>query len=379
MELQDLRTRLDDIDRQLLSLFLERMNVAREVARLKLQDDSPIFRPGREREILLRAVENAGEMGSYARILFATLLDLSRTYQARLTGRHKSGLSNKIRAARADTPQVFPDHGVVACQGVDGAYSQIACDRLFTTAKILYFKTFEGVFNAVEQGLCEFGVLPIENSTAGSVSAVYDLMKNYDFHIARSIKLQINHSLLAKPGVKLEDIREVYSHEQAIGQCPAFLKEHPQIKVTMCENTAVAAGMVANSERTDVASLSSPACAGIYGLQTLADNVQNSGNNYTRFICITKAMRICPGANKISLMLTTPHTPGALYAVISKFSALGVNLTKLESRPIPGSDFDFLFYFDMEASVYSEDIAALLDELASGPELFVFLGNYMEV
>jgi chorismate mutase/prephenate dehydratase len=378
MELQDLREKLDKIDQQLLSLFLARMDVAGEVAQLKKQEGSPIYRPDREREILLRAVENSGELGSYSRILFSTLLDLSRAYQSRLTGKDTNGLSEKIRAARQNTPQVFPNHGVVACQGVDGAYSQIACDRLFSTAKILYFKTFEGVFNAVEQGLCEFGILPIENSTAGSVSAVYDLMKNYDFHIVRSVKLQINHSLLAKPGAKLEDIREVYSHEQAIGQCSEFLKDNPQIKVTVCENTAVAASMVAQSARTDVASLSSPACAGIYGLGALIEKVQNNDNNHTRFICIAKDMRIYPGSNKISLMLATPHTPGALYAVISKFSALGVNLTKLESRPIPGSDFDFLFYFDMEASAYSEDIVALLGELASGPELFVFLGNYME-
>jgi chorismate mutase/prephenate dehydratase len=242
----------------------------------------------------------------------------------------------------------------------------------------MYFKTFDSVFAAVEQGLCDYGVLPIENSTYGTVNAVYDLMKNYNFYIIKSFKLHVNHVLLAKPGVKFGDIKEIYSHEQAIGQCSEFLKNIKTIKINICENTAAAAKMTAESDRSDIASISSPNCAQLYGLGVLRDNISDSANNYTRFICISKKLLIFPGADKISIMLTVQHKPGTLYSLISRFAVLGVNLTKLESRPIPGSDFNFMFYFDMDASTYTPSIMALLDELSESPETFVFLGSYSE-
>ncbi len=242
----------------------------------------------------------------------------------------------------------------------------------------MYFNSFEGVFNAVEKGLCQYGILPIENSSYGSVGTVYDLMRNYNFHIVKSIRLRINHSLLAKPGTKLKDVKEIFSHEQAIGQCGEFLKTLKDVKITICENTARAAKMVAESERDDVAAICSRDCMELYGLESLNNNIQVSDNNYTRFICISKNLEIYPGANKISLMLTLPHRPSSLYHMIAKFAALGVNLTKLESRPVPGSDFEFMFYFDMEASVYSPELVNLLGQLENQPELFVFLGSYSE-
>ena len=203
----------------------------------------------------------------------------------------------------AETPNLFPKHSLVACQGVEGAYSQQACDKFFPAANILYFRTFEGVFQAVEQGLCPYGVLPIENSTHGTVDEVYDLMQRYACYIVRSIKLKIDHVLLTPPGVSLEDVREVFSHEQAIGQCSEFLKAHPNIKVTVCENTAAAAKMVAASGRKDCASISSRCCASLYGLHAAAENIQNSDGNYTRFLCISRKLEIYPGANRISLMM----------------------------------------------------------------------------
>jgi len=169
------------------------------------------------------------------------------------------------------------------------------------------------------------------------------------------------------------------SHEQAIGQCSEFLREHKDIKITVCENTAMAAQMVANSDRTDLAAISSKNCADLYGLTVLNSSIQNSEINYTRFICISKELEIYPGADKISLMLTLPHCPGSLYTTIAKFAALGLNLTKLESRPIPGKDFEFMFYFDFEASIYSEEVIRLLCDLEAGPDQFEFLGSYSEI
>ena len=243
----------------------------------------------------------------------------------------------------------------------------------------MYFNSFEGVFNAVEKGLCQYGILPIENSSYGSVGAVYDLMQNYNFHIAKGIRLRISHNLMAKPGTTLSDVKEIFSHEQALGQCGDFLKELKDVKVTVVENTAIAAKMVAESDRDDVAAICSKECADLYGLDVLKKQIQLSDNNYTRFICISKKMEIYPGSNKISLILSLPHTPRSLYLAISKFAALGINLTKLESRPIPGSDFEFMFYFDLDASVYSPELINLLSEMESQPETFVFLGCYTEV
>lgn len=378
MDLNDYREKIDAIDDQLIGLFNERMQLAAEIARYKEEHHIGTMVKSRERSILSRISQQADPgLDSYARILFSTIFDLSRAYQNRLRT-HDSALAKKIETALANTPQLFPTKGLVACQGIEGAYSQHACDKLFSFANILYFKTFEGVFQAVEQGLCEYGILPIENSSYGSVNAVYDLMRHFNFHIVRSLKLKIDHALLTKGKKTLSDIREIYSHEQAIGQCSRFLKQHPEIKITVCENTAVAAKMVADSERQDIAAISSQDCAELYGLSVLSDQIQNSDSNFTRFICISKELQIFPGSNKISLMLSLPHRPGALYAFISKITALGLNVSKLESRPIPGKDFEFLFYFDIDASVLSPEVIQFLSELSEQPELFMFLGNYSE-
>ena len=235
------------------------------------------------------------------------------------------------------------------------------------------------MFSAIEKGLCQYGVIPVENSTAGSVNAVYDLMMRHDFRIVRSLRLKVDHNLLANPGAKLSDIREICSHEQAIAQCSAFLQEHPEITVVRCENTAAAAKRVAQSGRKDVAALSSRSCAELYGLTCLASNIQDQGNNFTRFICISKNLEIYPGADRTSLMMVLPHRPGSLYKVLSRFYALGINLNQLESRPMPERNFEFMFYFDLETSVYTPQFQQLMAELPSLCEEFSYLGSYSEV
>jgi len=203
-------------------------------------------------------------------------------------------------------------------------------------------------------------------------------MAKYNFSIIRSVKLKTNHTLLANPGVKLEDVREIISHEQAINQCSVFLRSLKDVKITYCENTAVAAKIVRESNRKDIAAISSRACAELYGLNILSDSIQTSENNYTRFICISRKTEIYPGANRTSLMMVLPHKPGSLYRVMSKFSALGINLTKLESRPIPGREFEFMFYMDLECSIYSPAFTQLISELEYSVESFRYLGSYSE-
>ena len=379
MDIQELRNQINVIDEQLVRIFDARMKVALEIGKYKKQNNLPVFDPARERAVLDKQTSAvSAEMSTYVKMLYTTLFDLSRSYQQRYMNQG-SAISDHIAKALRNTPQLFPKKAVVACQGVEGAYSQQACEKLFDMPDIVYFKRFEGVFQAIESGLCEYGVLPIENSSHGSVTEVYDLMREHHFHIVRSTKLKINHRLLAKPGVEIGDIREIYSHEQAIGQCSEFIKHLKDVKVTVCENTAVAAQMVSTSTRTDIAAISAPSCASLYGLNIIGSDISNSESNYTRFICITKDLKIYPGASKMSLMLNVQHKPGALYNMIAKFAALGLNLTKLESRPIPGTDFEFMFYFDLDASVYDDAALQLLSELEAGPETFSYLGSYSEI
>lgn len=378
LNLDILRNQIDDIDTQITELFKKRMETALDIAKYKQEHGIAVLNDKREKEVLHKVSEQIGEpLDGYARMLFNTLFDASRSYQNNFLAR-KSDLSERISAALEATPALFPKKAVVACQGVAGSHSQAACEKLFEVPSIMYFNSFEGVFNAVEKGLCQYGILPIENSSYGSVGSVYDLMQNYNFHIVKSIRLRVNHNLMAKPGTKLSDVREIFSHEQAIGQCGEFLKTLKDVKITVCENTAIAAKLVADSDRIDIAAISSMECLNLYGLELLKKHIQVTDNNYTRFICISKNMEIYPGSNKISLILSLPHTPRSLYHAIAKFAALGVNLTKLESRPIPGSDFEFMFYFDLEASVYSPELINLLSELENQPETFVFLGCYTE-
>ncbi len=378
INLDQLRTQIDDIDTQITDLFKKRMETALEVAKYKQENGIPVLNDRREKEVLHKVSEQIGEpFDGYARLLFNTIFDASRSCQNNYLAR-RSDLAARIDKAVEDTPKIFPKKALVACQGVPGANSQAACEKLFEVPNIMFFNSFEGVFNAVEKGLCQYGILPIENSSYGSVGSVYDLMQNYNFHIVKSIRLRISHNLMAKPGTKMSDIKEIFSHEQAIGQCGEFLKTLKDVKITVCENTAVAAKLVAESDRKDVAAISAKECLELYGLELLKKHIQVTDNNYTRFICISKKMEIYPGANKISLILSLPHIPRSLYHTIAKFAALGVNLTKLESRPIPGSDFEFLFYFDLEASVYSPELINLLSELENQPETFVFLGCYTE-
>ncbi|MEG0829415.1 MAG: prephenate dehydratase domain-containing protein [Anaerovoracaceae bacterium] len=379
MRLDEIRKDIDVVDSKILELFEERMNLSLEVAKTKKTDSIAVSHPSREKEILHRISEKIGEpLDGYARILFNTLFDLSRSCQNDYLSR-VSDLNSRIEKAILDTPKLFPKKAVVACQGVEGSYSQAACEKLFEVPSTMYFNSFEGVFNGVDKGLCQYGILPLENSSYGSVGTVYDLMENYDFHIVKSIRLRISHSLLANPSTRIEDIKEIFSHEQAIGQCGEFLKTLKDVKITICENTARAAKMVSESGRNDVAAICSRECILLYGLEAIKNNIQGTDNNYTRFICISKKLEIYPGANKISLMLSLPHKPSSLYHMIARFAALGVNLTKLESRPVAGSDFEFMFYFDMEASVYSQELINLLSQLEYQPEQFVFLGSYSEV
>ena len=358
MELSEIREKIDAVDEQLLDLFLQRMDLSDEVAAYKNAHHLPILNKERERAILAKVTEKSGERERYAYHLFSTLFELARSRQAELISA-PTKVAAQVRASLEAGTSVFPQTGLVACQGVEGANSQVACDRLLPRGNIVYVKTFQAVVSAVESGLCRFGVLPIENSSNGSVRAVYEL--------------------LTLPGVKMEDITEIYSHEQAIGQCSKFLNSLNGVRVIPCDNTAMAAKMVAEKGDRHAAAISSHPCAALYGLTCLNDSIQDSDNNYTRFICITKDPVIYAGANRISLIIAFDNRPGALYEILSKLAALDINMTKLESCPVAGSDFEFVFFLELDASVQDPSVLAMLEEMERSCAEFQFLGNYAEV
>ncbi len=380
MDLQSIRKQLDVVDDKIAELYGERMDLIKEVVKAKKEEGVATSDPERERKILLRVTDKVDEdCQVYLKRVFESIFETSKAYQT-MNLECKSSISDKIRQTLAKGELVFPNKAKVACQGVVGAYSGIAADRLFELADITYFKNFEGVFSAVEKGFCKYGVLPIENSSAGSVNQVYDLMKEHKFYIVKSVRLWVSHTLIANKDTDIKDIKEIVSHEQAISQCKAYLEKFPNVKITACPNTAVAAKTVAESGRTDIAALSSRECADLYGLKILDNNVQDSNSNYTRFILIAKDMEFYPDARKISIMTTLPqNTAGSLNKLLSKFSNLGINLTKLESRPIIGSSFEFMFYFDFECDIKNVGLQNLLAELDNSAEQFTFLGAYNEI
>ncbi len=379
MDITNIRGEIDAIDQELVKLFRRRLDIVADVAASKHERGAPVTDPARERDILSRVTAEVGpEYENGARLFFSTLFGIAKARQRTMLN-GESQLVKDIRASQAAFDR-FPNRAVVACPGTEGSYAQQATSIMFQLPTILYFTSFEKVFEAVEQGLCPYGILPIENSAAGSVAAVYDLMVKHRFHIARALRLKVDHVLLAVHGTKLDDVTEITSHPHALAQCGEFLKKHSKIKVFPGSNTAVAAKNLAASGRRDMAVIASRACAELYGLDVIAEDITDAVYNYTRFICISKDLQIYPDANKFSIMLSLPHRPGSLNGLIAKFAAINVNLTKLESRPIPGMDFEFRFTFDFEAPPSDPAVMGLLAELAQDPEIehFTFLGAYAE-
>ena len=378
MDLSELRVIINQIDAELVPLFCKRMGISLEVAKYKKENGIPVLDKKREAELLARVKENAGdELAPYANALYSTILELSRSYQHRYMNDDHS-LSGMILDAKEKTPADFPTQASVACQGVSGAYSEQACKKLFEQPDITFYPTFGSVFEAITAGECKYGLLPIENSIAGSVNQVYDLLKKHKCYIVRSVKLKVSHCLLAKKGTSMGDIKKVFSHEQALNQCSDYIAANG-FEPVVCKNTAVAAQMVADSADNSIAAIASPLCCELYGLDALEYDVQNYKNNYTRFICIAKEPEIYPEASQASFMMTLPHVEGSLYSVLSRFYSLGLNLLKLESRPLPETDFEFMFYFDVGCVDDHKALYALCDELSATLPGFAYLGSYSEV
>lgn len=266
----------------------------------------------------------------------------------------------------------------IACQGTFGANSQAASRAAFGNADIMFMKSFEAVFTAVAEGLCEYGVLPIENSTYGSVSSVYDLLCRYDVRIVKAIRLPIRHCLAGVEGSSVRDIKTVISHEQALGQCREYLKSRRLVSEG-CANTAIAARTVSESRDCSLAAICSEECALEYGLKLLARDIQDSGRNYTRFICIGRgAASDGLSGDKTSIVCTLENRPGSLCELLDMMALEGINLTKIESRPIPNTNFEFMFYIDFTGDAAALEISGFYKRLERMTSDFRLLGCYCE-
>lgn len=372
--LEQIRKQIDAIDNQLIELFKQRMDCAKAVGNYKKANNIPILNLQREQEIL-NEVEAKGEPYGYsAKLLYSNIMELSRALQHTIIG-SGSQLRKTVESAKNDVD--FAQNRNVAIQGIQGANSHEAATRLFADSGMVFCKTFSDVFDAVENQSAGFGVLPVENSSAGSVSDVYDLILKHRFYIVKALDLKIDYCLCALPQSTLEDIQQVWSHPQALAQCSRYIGNN-DLKAVPCSNTAVAAREVAQEKRLNCAAICSRKAAQAYGLNILDQSFQNSQTNTTRFIVISKQLYIPQNADKISLCFSVPHMTGSLYSTLGRFSALGLNLTKIESRPMANKDFEYLFYLDFSGSLYDPAVLDLLCALSDELPEFSFLGNYNE-
>lgn len=368
MDLNELREQIDITDEKILKLFLERMELCKGVAEYKRKYNLPVFQGGREAEVIdrIKALTNDNELESGTAALFTTIMDISKILQNRKL------LSDK-NSNTYDAPD-FANAEKIGCQGTSGANSETAARLIFGSKKPIFYKTFEEVFAAVQSGELDYGVLPVHNSTAGSVNSTYDLMAKYSVYTVKEVCVEINHCLAVKNNISINDIDKVYSHPQAISQCCDFLTAH-KLKTNEYANTAMAAEMVASSNE-NIAAICSPECAKNLGLNIIAENIADCSVNRTRFICISRDMQVEEEADSVSVMIKIPDTEGSLYRLLTKFYVNGMNLQKIESRPLKDGSFNVMFYLDFDGKITDDGVKALMNDLAENSEYFRFLGTF---
>lgn len=368
MDLKQLRDGIDNVDSEILSLFMKRMELCRGVADYKKEHNMPVFQGGREQQIIDRIVEltNDKNLEKGTSALFTTIMDISKILQNRT-----------ILAENRNYKYTAPDFAgakKIGCQGTSGANSEAAAKKVFGDREFTFYPSFEEVFKAVQSGEADYGVLPVQNSTAGSVDSTYDLMANYPFHIVKMVTLEINHCLAAKKGTKLEDITCVYSHRQALSQCEVFLSK-TGLKKHEYSNTATAAEKVLNSSEP-IAAICSVDCAEKLGLEIIEKNIADCTINRTQFIVIAKDMQVAEDSDAVSVMLTIPHKEGSLYRLLTKFYVNNMNLLRIESRPIRDGSFNVMFFLDFSGKMTDPNVEAVLRDLEENLDFFRCIGTF---
>lgn len=374
-ELDLLRREIDEADRQLLDLFLRRMELAGRVGEYKRRRDLPVLDRRREAQVLQQRAALAPEADREdVTAFFEELMALSRLRQQRLMASGETPWLARLRQSPPRDPLARP---WVLYQGEPGAYAeQAAMDFFGEDCGRDRVDLWEDVFSALRAGDADYGVLPVENSSTGSINQVYDLLGKYGAYIVGEQTVRVEHCLLAPPGASLDGLREVFSHEQGLLQCAPFLKAHPGWTGTAVRNTAAAAALVAHRADPALAAIGSRRCAGLYGLEVLAEKINANQENFTRFIIVSPVLELRPGRDKVSALFTLNHESGALYRILAAFAHGGLNLMKLESRPIPGRSWEYRFFVDFSGDLSAPGMERTLRDAAEAAESFRILGNY---
>jgi chorismate mutase/prephenate dehydratase len=377
-ELDVLRGNIDEIDHQIVHLFERRMAVTRAVGEYKQSIGMPVLDPVREREVIgkkLEALTNK-DLQSDVVLLYETIMGISRRQQRSLVaeGQENAPFSKIVGdIAGARTP--IPNPRVVY-QGEPGAYSEMAAIDFFgpdVGAKGLV--QFEDVFQALKNGEADYGVLPIENNSTGAIRQIYDLLTHYDCFMVGETTVAIRHCLMALPGTKLKDIQTVYSHEQGLFQCEAYLNQHNWRQVPQAD-TAGSANMVSSCGDRTKAAICSRRAAELYGLEILAEDINSNVNNTTRFVVVSPKMELREGRDKVSTCFCLPHQSGSLHEILTIFAVHGLNMVRLESRPIQEKSWEYMFFLEYTGNVTAEGMEGVFRELTQSTEQFRVLGNF---
>ena len=372
LDLTEIRKDIDKIDEQLLELFKQRMTLTGDVARYKAQNNMVVFQGDREKAIIDRVKQNSPEeLRKSAAFLFMNIMDISKCAQA-------SDIT-------PDDPiphlTLVMDKPSVAVQGTEGAYGHAAYNQLFKNGNASFYASFAEVFEAVENGDVDYGVLPIENSTAGEVTVNMELLEKHHVYINRTTKVECAHVLAAKHGVKEEDVKILFGHEQAIRQCESYIEGRQGLTVIPYHNNASAALMVAENPSNELGCICSEECAEMHGLDILHKGIATDPNNATRFICISKQLEVYSGAENIAVSLSIPNIAGSLYRMLTKFAVNGINMTKIQSKPLPVDirlkfPDDHMFYIEFPGNINDSATRKLLKNFETEYNYFKFHGNF---
>ena len=374
MDLLECRNKLDVIDKQIVKLFEERMDICGKVAETKIASGKAVYDAEREKQKLdaVSAMADSEFNQVAVRELFSQMMSISRKYQYSILAEH--GRAMKLGFERLDS---LPMEGVrVVHQGVEGAYSHAAAIQYFgEKASIYHVARFEDAMKEVQLGNADYAVMPIENSSAGAVIDMYDLLTRYDNYIVAETFLPVNHALLGVPGAKLSDVKTVFSHPQALMQCSGFLNDNG-LKQISVENTAVAAKRVVEEGDKTQAAIASEIAGQLYGLELLKPSIQNNQGNTTRFVILANRKVYQKDAGKISICFELPHTSGSLYNMLGNFIFNHVNMMMIESRPIPGRNWEYRFFVDIEGNLQDAGVKNALRGIGAEAQNFKILGNY---
>ncbi|HBG5342878.1 TPA: prephenate dehydratase [Clostridioides difficile] len=386
------RNEIDSIDKELIRLFEKRMNTVLEIAKYKMKNNTTILQKDREEKVLSRAVDNLDNKAYSQETIqfFNSIMEISRGLQKRLissdseqkiecsldSSKNKFDLSN-INKDKSLKYELNKKNILVGFPGKSGSFTEEALNKFFNkTISKKQFKEFEDVFMALKNKEIDYGIIPIENSSTGAISETYDLLRKYGFYIVGEECIKIDQNLIGIKGTKLEDIKEIYSHPQGIGQSSEFLKQNSTWKLIPFNNTATSAELIKKLQDKTKAAIASKKAASIYGLEIISPCINDITNNYTRFVVISNQIHIEEESNKMSVVFSVEHEAGKLYKVLGYFAENNINMTKIESRPMKNASWRYFFYIDFECSIYNPKVYDLLELIEHNTAYFKFIGVY---